>query len=59
LATVTIRLPKGISEEEIKAVVERYVKMRLEGMRALDRMLSERGLDEESLREFEEFRDEL
>ncbi len=56
---MTIRLPKGISEEEIKAVVERYVKMRLEGMRALDRMLSERGLDEESLREFEEFRDEL
>ncbi len=59
MTIITLKLPKGITEEEIKSIVEKYIKLKLEGMKALDKLLSEKGLDDEDLEDFEEFRDEL
>ena len=41
------------------ALVKRYLELRIRSEESLNKLLSERGLDEGALKEFEEFRDEL
>lgn len=58
MSKLTIRLPRGVTEEEILAVIERYLELRLRGFKALDKLLSEKGLNEDSLKDFEGFRED-